>query len=52
MFYLSYRAPPEEAGPEKPFDFSRATLEDRWQAALRDMREVLERFGLARNQVF
>ena len=41
LLYLSYQAPPEEAGPEKPFDFSRATLADRWEAGLLDMREAL-----------
>jgi NTE family protein len=29
LFYLSYRALPDESGSEKPYDFSRATLSDR-----------------------
>ena len=44
MFYLSYRAPPEEAGAEKPFDLSRATVEGRWQAGFLDMCEALRRY--------
>jgi NTE family protein len=32
IVHLSYRAPPVEAGPERPFDLSRATIEDRWRA--------------------
>ena len=41
VLYLSYRAPDEEAGYEKPFDVSRATMSDRWQAGARDMAEAL-----------
>jgi NTE family protein len=41
LLYLSYQAPAHEAGPDKPFDFSRASLQDRWQAGLLDMREAL-----------
>jgi NTE family protein len=44
IFYSSYRAPPEEAGPEKPFDLSRATVESRWQAGMLDMQEALKQF--------
>jgi NTE family protein len=44
LFYLSYRAPREEAGPEKPFDLSRASLEGRWRAGFLDMQEALHRF--------
>jgi NTE family protein len=40
---LDYRAGVDEAGPGKAFDFSRATLEDRWQAGARGMREALRR---------
>jgi len=43
---LSYRAAPDEVGPAKGFDFSRATIGDRWregggdmQRALRELRE-------------
>ncbi len=41
VVYLSYRAPEHEAGPEKQFDFSQATLADRWQAGSLDMAEAL-----------
>jgi hypothetical protein len=44
LFYLSYRAPREEAGPEKPFDLSRGSLEGRWRAGFLDMQEALQRF--------
>jgi NTE family protein len=43
IFYLSYRAPPEEAGPEKPFDLSRASIEHRWREGKLDMQEALRR---------
>jgi len=43
VLYLSYRAPPEEAGPEKPFDFSANSVARRWQAGGLDMREALRR---------
>ena len=43
VLYLSYRALPEEAGPEKAFDLSRPTAEDRWQVGCLDMREALRR---------
>jgi NTE family protein len=45
VFYLSYRAPPEEAGPEKPFDLSRSTVEDRWKIGALDMGEALCRLA-------
>ena len=41
ILHLSYRAPPHEAGPEKTFDFSRATLTDRWAAGALDMEAAL-----------
>jgi NTE family protein len=41
IFYLSYRAPPEEAGSEKPFDLSAATLTSRWEAGALDMTAAL-----------
>jgi hypothetical protein len=37
ILYLSYRAPAAEAGPEKPFDLSRQTANDRWHAGELDM---------------
>lgn len=37
VLHLAYRAPAEEEGPEKPFNFSRATLTERWEAGQRDM---------------
>jgi NTE family protein len=52
VVHLSYRAPGHEAGPEKPFDFSRATLGERWKAGYGDMVRALrdgrhaERFGI------
>jgi NTE family protein len=36
LLYLSYRPPRQEAGPEKPFDFSRAAIDDRWEAGFLD----------------
>ena len=38
---LGYRAAPDEAGPGKMFDFSPATISDRWEAGARAMREAL-----------
>ena len=40
MLYLSYRPLPEEAGPERGFDYSTRMLERRWQAGELDMREA------------
>ncbi len=45
MHYLSYRAGLDEAGPAKVFDFSRATLADRWHAGEEAMRAVLQAIG-------
>lgn len=42
VLHLSYGSAPEEAGPEKQFDFSPATLADRWDAGERDMATALE----------
>ncbi len=42
---LNYHAAEDEAGAGKVFDFSRATLADRWAAGERGMREALERLG-------
>lgn len=39
--YLSYRAPADEAGPEKLFDFSDATVIMRWNNGALDMAEAL-----------
>jgi NTE family protein len=41
LLHLSYRPARQEAGPEKPFDFSRASLTERWQAGSRDMEEAV-----------
>ena len=41
MLYLSYRPLPEEAGPERGFDYSTRMLERRWQAGGLDMQEAL-----------
>ncbi|MFL5260408.1 MAG: patatin-like phospholipase family protein [Hyphomicrobiales bacterium] len=41
VFYLSYRAPPEEADSEKPFDYSARALRRRRDAGVRDMAEAL-----------
>jgi NTE family protein len=41
LMYLSYRAVPQEAGPEKMFDLSSATVRDRWQSGELDMREAI-----------
>jgi NTE family protein len=41
IFYLSYRAALEEAGSEKSFDYSRHSLERRWQSGRLDMKEAL-----------
>ena len=43
VLHLRYRPPAHEPGPEKPFDFSRATLEDRWQAGSLDMEQAIRR---------
>jgi NTE family protein len=59
IVYLTYRAPSHEAGPEKPFDFSRATLMDRWDAGALDMAAAIglaadcerPRHGIAVHQV-
>lgn len=41
LVQLAYRAPAEEGGVEKPFNFSRATLTERWEAGRRDMEEAI-----------
>jgi len=45
IFYLSYRAPPDEPGSEKPFDFSRESLRRRWEAGRLDMQEALRQLN-------
>jgi NTE family protein len=45
LLYLSYRAPREEAGSEKTWDFSPATLRDRWAAGEADAAAALERIA-------
>jgi NTE family protein len=41
---LGHRAAPDQARPGDAFDFSPATLADRWEAGARGMREALQRF--------
>ncbi|MEW6257371.1 MAG: patatin-like phospholipase family protein [Pseudomonadota bacterium] len=41
VILLSYQAGPDEAGPEKAFDFSRAAFDRRFQAGERDARAAL-----------
>jgi len=48
---LGYRAALDEAGPGKVFDFSPATLTDRWQAGTRAMREALRRLSLPQTAI-
>jgi NTE family protein len=45
MHYLAYRAGLDEAGFAKVFDFSRATLADRWRAGEEAMQAVLQTLG-------
>jgi len=45
--YLSYRPSDKEAGPEKTFDLSRATISGRWAAGAADMGVALKRIGRA-----
>ncbi len=40
--YISYRAGLDEAGLGKPFDFSSATIADRWQAGRQQMQQALD----------
>jgi NTE family protein len=40
IYLLSYRPGPEEAGPEKSFDFSRAAIIQRWRAGFLDMQDA------------
>jgi hypothetical protein len=43
VVYLSYRPHQEEAGPEKTFDLSGATISERWAAGRADMDLGLKR---------
>jgi len=47
VLYLSYRQAKEEAGPEAPFDFSRASAEDRWREGILDAGEAIARLETA-----
>jgi NTE family protein len=47
--YLSFRAPIDEAGPEKLFDLSIANIQSRWQAGAGDMEEGLARMAKCEN---
>jgi NTE family protein len=42
VLHLSYRSPSEEAGPEKTFDLSAATIKRRWRAGALDMALALD----------
>lgn len=46
IFLLSYRTDPAEPGPEKPFNFSPATVIDRWNAGYLDMEHALSGSGV------
>ena len=41
VLYLTYRPTPDEAGPEKEFDFSGRTLSQRWQEGCLDMEAAI-----------
>jgi NTE family protein len=45
VMLLGYRAAKEEAGVAKPFDFSAATLTERWESGAATMRRALQRLG-------
>lgn len=47
VLHLAYRAGPQEARPEKQFDFSAATLADRWAAGEGDMQQALDQLEIA-----
>jgi NTE family protein len=47
IVYLSYLPVGEEAGAEMPFDFSRASAQDRWRAGLLDGRDAVGRIDHA-----
>jgi hypothetical protein len=45
VLLVSYRAPAHEPGPQKLFDFSTASLLERWSAGRADMEATLAREG-------
>ena len=45
IVYVSYRAGLDEAGLGKPFDFSTATISDRWHAGQQQMESALQTIG-------
>ena len=45
LLLLGYRAALDEAGPGKAFDFSEATVAERWRSGLETAREGLARLG-------
>ena len=47
IVYVSYRAGLDEAGLAKPFDFSMATISDRWRAGKQQMESALASLALA-----
>lgn len=47
LLLLGYRAALDEAGPGKVFDFSEATVAERWRSGLETAREGLARLGRA-----
>ena len=47
VFHLIYRPPASEAGHEKQFDFSGATLAQRWEAGRTEMGEAVRRAASA-----
>ena len=49
MLRIAYRASPDEAGPERQFDFSRRSVAARWAAGERDMDELIGRESVLRD---
>jgi NTE family protein len=50
IVYISYRAGLDEAGLGKPFDFSSATIADRWEAGKNQMQAELQTLALSLNE--
>jgi NTE family protein len=46
---IAYRAPPDEAGPERQFDFSRRSVAARWAAGERDIEDLIGRASILRD---
>lgn len=46
---IAYRAPPDEAGPERQFDFSRRSVAARWAAGERDVEDLIGRESILRD---